>query len=45
MYFRFTLFAGRVKAKAGIGFYTGMDLGIAKYHFEIAAGEGNFIWA
>ena len=25
--------------------YTQMDLGIAKYHFEVAAGTGNFQWA
>ena len=24
--------------------YTKMDLGIAKYHFEIGAGKENFIW-
>ena len=25
--------------------YTQMDLGIAKYHFEIGAGRENFRWA
>lgn len=35
---------GSVTAKAGIGFYTRMDLGIVKYHFEAAAGKENFIW-
>lgn len=25
--------------------YTQMDLGIAKYHFEIGAGKENFVWA
>ena len=25
--------------------YTHMDLGIAKYHFEIGAGKDNFVWA
>ena len=25
--------------------YTQMDLGIAKYHFEIGAGTDNFVWA
>ena len=25
--------------------YTQMDLGIAKYHFELAAGKDNFQWA
>ena len=35
---------GTVSAKAGLGFYTKMDLGIVKYHFEIAAGKENFKW-
>ena len=37
----------RVRSKKGFSLigYTQMDLGIAKYHFEIAAGEGNFQWA
>lgn len=26
------------------GFYSGIDLGIVKYHFEIGAGKNNFIW-
>lgn len=30
---------GRVTAKAGKGFYTKMDLGIVKYHFETASGK------
>ena len=45
--FTFTLdsASGRaVSAKAGTGFYTKIDLGIAKYHFEIGAGKENFIW-
>jgi len=25
--------------------YTHMDLGIVKYHFEVAAGTDNFQWA
>ena len=29
---------------AGMGFYTKVDLGIAKYHFEIGAGKENFCW-
>lgn len=33
-----------VKAMAGLGFYTKLDLGIIKYHFEIAAGKENFVW-
>ncbi len=36
----------RVLAKKGFSLvgYTHMDLGIAKYHFEIAAGKENFEW-
>ena len=29
---------GKVTAKAGLGFYAKMDLGIIKYHFEVASG-------
>lgn len=43
--FVFTLADGKVQAQAGSGFYTKMDLGIAKYHFEIGAGKENFQWA
>ncbi len=37
----------RVRAKKGFSLvgYTHMDLGIAKYHFEIAAGKESFEWA
>ena len=42
--FTFTLKGNTVSAKAGIGFYTKIDLGIAKYHFEIGAGTDNFSW-
>ena len=44
--FRFTL-AGddKVKAEALFGPYSAIDLGIAKYHFEIGAGRENFHWA
>ena len=36
----------KVMAKRGFSLigYTHMDLGIAKYHFEIAAGKDNFDW-
>lgn len=36
----------RVKAERGFSLigYTKMDLGIAKYHFEIGAGKENFEW-
>ena len=46
--FLFTLLPnGRVKAKAKFDFigYSHYDLGIVKYHFEVAAGKENFIWA
>ena len=43
--FTFSLEDGKVLAKAGAGFYTKVDLGIVKYHFEAAAGEENFQWA
>ena len=35
---------GKVTATAGKGFYTKVDLGIVKYHFEVGAGKDNFIW-
>ena len=35
---------GSVAAKPGSGFYTKIDLGIAKYHFELGAGKANFRW-
>lgn len=43
--FTFSLDGNTVSAKAGIGFYSKIDLGIAKYHFEIGAGKDNFQWA
>ncbi len=36
---------GKVSAKDGFGFYTKIDLGIVKYHFELGAGKENFVWA
>lgn len=44
---KFTFFLNKnvVWAKAGMGFYTKVDLGIVKYHFEIGAGKDNFKWA
>lgn len=41
---RFTLEGEKVRAKAGIGFNTKIDLGIAKYHFEVGSGKGGDIW-
>ena len=35
---------GRVSAQPGHAFYAKMDLGIAKYHFELGAGKGSFQW-
>ena len=35
---------GKVTASAGRGFYTKIDLGIVKYHFELGAGKDNFLW-
>ena len=43
--FMFRLENGRVSARAGLGFYSKVDLGIAKYHFELGAGKANFQWA
>lgn len=34
-----------VALTAGDGRYSGIDLGIGKYHFEIGAGKQNFEWA
>lgn len=42
--FQFVLYGNRVSAKAGIGFYTKIDLGIAKYHFEIGADKSDLEW-
>lgn len=43
--FTFSLKDGKVRAKAGLGFYSKIDLGIAKYHFEVGAGKDSFDWA
>ncbi len=43
--FTFTLDGNKVTAKAGLGFYSKIDLGIVKYHFEVGAGKDNFAWA
>lgn len=42
--FQFTLDGKKVAVKAGLGFYSKVDLGIVKYHFEIGAGIENFTW-
>lgn len=43
--FHFTLSGNVVKAMPGSGFYTKVDLGIAKYHFELGAGNADWRWA
>jgi nitroreductase len=42
--FRFELHGDRVKAVALPGFYAKVDLGIARYHFEIGAGSEGWRW-
>ena len=42
--FLFCLDKNRVSVKAGFGFYTKIDMGIVKYHFEIGAGKEHFQW-
>lgn len=43
--YSFTLSGRRVRARTKLTFYGRMDLGIAKYHFELGAGKENFDWA
>ena len=43
--FLFELNGTKVKASAGSGFYTRVDLGIAKYHFEVGAAGADWLWA
>ena len=43
--FTLSLNGNKVTAKAGMGFYAKVDLGIVKYHFKIGAGKENFDWA
>lgn len=43
--FRFNLVGENiVEITPGNGFYTKVDMGIAKYHFELGAGKDNFKW-
>lgn len=42
--FTFHLDGNEVHAEAGLGFYSKIDLGIVKYHFEAIAGKENFTW-
>ena len=34
----------KVTITAGEGHFSGIDLGIGKYHFEVGAGKENFDW-
>ena len=43
--FQFTLAEDKVSVRAGMGFYTKIDLGIVRYHFEAGAGKEHFTWA
>lgn len=43
--FFFELDGNKVHTSIGIGFYTKVDLGIAKCNFEIGAGAGDWKWA
>lgn len=43
--FLFILDGDKVTAKASRGFYTKLDLGIVKCHFELGAGTENFKWS
>ena len=43
--FRFERNGEKVALKvAGLGFYTKIDLGIVKYHFEIGSGKDGSVW-
>lgn len=42
--FHFSRQGDRVSVKAGVGFYSKVDLGIVKYHFALGAGRENFRW-
>ena len=42
--FHFTLDKNIATAKAGLGFYTKLDLGIVKCHFEIGAQGADWNW-
>ena len=43
--FRFERNGEKVALKvAGLGFYTKIDLGIVKYHFEIGSGKDSSVW-
>ena len=43
--FTLALNGNTVSAAAGLGFYSKVDLGIVKYHFEVGAGNTGWQWA
>jgi nitroreductase len=43
--FRFSCEGNVVAVKPGSGFFSKVDMGIAKYHFQLGAGKDNFTWA
>ena len=43
--FKFTLLDGnKVHASASLGYFTKVDLGIVKLHFELGVGDEKFEW-
>ena len=42
--FWFARIGEKAEASAGLGFFTRIDLGIVKYHFEIGSGRGREVW-
>ena len=42
--FLFTLRGDKVSAKAGLGPFSKVDLGIVKYHFELGSGKDRMLW-
>ena len=42
--FLLTLEGDAVRAESTGGFYSKVDLGIVKYHFEVGAGRDHFTW-
>ncbi len=42
--FLFALHGDKVSARAGLGFFSRVDLGIAKYHFELGSGRDSSVW-
>ncbi|MGI6217981.1 MAG: nitroreductase family protein [Coriobacteriales bacterium] len=43
--FKFSRNGNVVSCSPGSGFFTKVDMGIVKFHFELGAGTENFIWA